>query len=148
MKNGLLVQAKRKLFRGRLGRLTANQENVLPHRFDFTSLLLYRFNDSDNRELGLFNWRSCKGASLGDVKRWLSKAANYDEQTSTTSEVLHLLESEKIGTSDEETVNTLIALPGAPTMSIEVKWKKGKEPRTRTFVLVKPKHTVHVYVSR
>lgn len=146
VENGLLVQAKRMPFNGRIGNLTPNQKKVLPKRLSYLSLVLYRLSDSDNRQLESFLWRNCAGANLTTVKDWLKTFSTYEKETKTTEQILRLLESGAIGTNDRTIIQNVISPEKNPVIVVEVKWKDGAGPATSVFVLNKPVQEDHIHV--
>lgn len=138
----LLAQAKRKLYGEDCGCLTNNQMRILADRLDYTSLVLYKFKDIQNRDLDLFRWQHCRGATIPKVNEWLARASFAPRLT--TAEVLKKLESEEIGTTNLNTIESVISPADTRTMRIEIKWKKGEGPSTHTHVLVKPREEVRV----
>ena len=141
---GLLVQAKRKLYNKKCGTLRENQVVVLAPRLKYTSILLYRFSDSANRELEPFCWRLCEGKRMSTIIKWLDKADFPPHLTMKTEDILRKLHNGSIGTTQMDKIESYISPPGSNAMIIEVKWKDGHPPHVEAHVEQKQEQRIHI----
>jgi hypothetical protein len=126
-----LVQAKKKRSdSASWGKLTPNQQDVLPARLDYASLLLYRLTDFEQRSLGPFEWCRCRGHSIGEVVTWL-KTDSFPESL-TSAVILGQLARKEIGTTEEQAVNQIIAPQGARLLAVSIDWDGGTPPSPPT----------------
>lgn len=126
-KQGLLGQAKVKREDGRWGRFTDNQLKVLPRTLKYLGLLLYEYSDAKRCLLEPFKWQLCAEApTLQAVEQWLrtgSFPSLFGSQT-----ILEQLGAGRIGTTDQGTLNDVIAPNEKRALVIRVYWPPGKHP--------------------
>lgn len=145
---GLLSQAKLRRYGRRWGGLTRNQRKLLPNRISYLGLLLYRYRDRAARALEPFKWQVCSGYALDDVIAWLHHG-NFPE-TVGSPEILRALASDRIGTSDRQIIETIIAPETSRWLEVRIDWPDGRPPQSVVRVLSKSEakqlHEQKVYV--
>jgi hypothetical protein len=126
-RSGLLVQAKKKPCDRPWGPVKSRQQQeALSKSLGYTSLLLYRMLDPDNRELDQFGWVPCKSAKMPEVCRWLQ--SDSFPQSYSTEETIELLGNGEIGTSDPNVIDQQIAPAGQRILQVRIGWRDGVPP--------------------
>lgn len=120
-KQGLLVQAKLKKYDKSYGNLTRNQKEILKDRMGYLSLLRYEYTDIENRKLKNFNWTLCNGRTINEVISWLKE--NKFPENQTSEYIITNLGLGKIGTNDQEIIDSVIVPDRRQTLIIKIDWK-------------------------
>lgn len=127
LKQGLLVQAKRRYRDGRWNRLTSRQRELLPRRAGYTALLRYEFLDSNTHLLQRFNWHPLAGRDVSEIDRWL-KRGDFPSAVETSTLVASLSRGE-FGTADQDIIEREICPDAGRFVVIEVDWPDGEDPK-------------------
>ena len=136
----VLVQAKLGQRNESFGELTEKQEEHLPARADYSAFVLYGYDDKDKTTLSPFQWQSCAGTKLEDMKDWLKNGKLPKPLYS--SEMIRLLYDKKLGTDDKSIIKTLIAVEERPRFEIKLHWPTRSGPDGLTIKLA---NSVSVY---
>lgn len=123
-RQGLLCQAKLLSRRGKWGTLSANQKKVLPESLSFTALTLYSY--SDDGVLKPFQWQQCSGATIDTVSEWLKRGSFGAVELS--DRMIRALADARIGTSNQDLIDTKIATKQRPVISIRIGWPDDRKP--------------------
>lgn len=130
---GLLAQAKLGHHKKRRegyswNSLQQNQRKLFPRRSAYYSLLLYRLTGKDMSEFQSLQWQLCRDHTVRDVKHWLRFDVFPQEQPS--SAVLKQLFDGKIGTTDSNVIQSVIAPITGDFRTIEIRvfWPDGSGP--------------------
>lgn len=126
LKQGLLVQAKRRRRDGSWNSLTRNQCEKLPRRMDYAVLLRYEFADDECQNLQAFSWHPLLGQNLADVEEWLRRG-DFPAAVRTPELVASLSRSE-FGTEDLEIIEREICPDAGRCVIIEIDWADGEDP--------------------
>ena len=99
------------------------QQKGLSKKLNYFALLLYRYADQnrDRRDLGPFGWQLAAGASVTQIKQWLSSDKFPSLQDSQLT--LGALARDQIGTDDAAVIERDITPPQRPSLVINVRWK-------------------------
>lgn len=119
--SGLLCQAKLKSKTSKWGKLTDNQSDVLKDRLDYTSIVLYSYDDINRSELNPILWSICKGKSISALEEML-KEDKIDNMIST-GQVIVQLGKKSIGTTNKKIIEEIISASAWPSLEIKIKWK-------------------------
>jgi hypothetical protein len=131
--SGLLVQAKRKLMKGRWRGLTRTQLSLLPERLSYSALVLYELLDESSRELAPIRWQLCEGHRITTVKRWLREGSF--PQLVSSSDIIVGLGKGGIGTDDRKIIENFVAPVGERTLVIRIHWHGRKPPSSEVRVM-------------
>jgi hypothetical protein len=125
---GLLCQAKlKKPVVGNgyyLGRFKPKQTEFIRNHPEFTSILLYEYSDLELATLNDFKWKHCVDFNFRLFRKSLKRPAVMG--FSTSEEIIKALHSEKIGTSDEQVIRTIIRPQVASYLVINIGWPKDR----------------------
>lgn len=89
----VLVQAKLRQQGESFGKLTEKQEEHLPTRAEYSAFVLYGYDNEEKTIMPPFQWQSCAGKKLEDMKSWL-KGGNFPERLGS-SDMIRLLYEKK-----------------------------------------------------
>jgi hypothetical protein len=131
--SGLLVQAKRKLMKGKWRRLTKSQLSVLPERFSYSALALYELLDESSRELAPVRWQLCERHTITTVRRWLREGSF--PQLVSSSDIIVGLGKGSIGTNDRKIIDDFVAPAGERTLVIRIHWHGRRPPSSDVRVI-------------
>ncbi|RJR21258.1 MAG: hypothetical protein C4581_02160 [Nitrospiraceae bacterium] len=146
-RRGLLCQAKLKDSKGKWGRFSSKQKNVLPERLEYFGLLLYSYKDEERHKLNNFLWQICNSASsFKEVENW-SKRDNFPSPVDS-GWVIRKVGEEEIGTHDDEILDEIIAPLGNPALIITIDWPNDKRPSTEIYVSSKCEHKIKNIIKR
>ena len=123
---GLLCQAKIRRRSGKWGRLTDNQERVLPDQTKYLALLLYSYLDPARQCLNAFKWQLCRDMTIDKVKDCLTRSEFPSPIDS--KEVIERLGNSTAGTNDPRKIREIICPQGTPHLELRVFWPDGKVP--------------------
>lgn len=126
LKQGLLVQAKRRYCDGRWNQLTKTQYERLPQRVDYAALLRYEYADYECQYLQAFRWHPLLGRSISDADQWL-KRGDFPDSVATSAVVAGLSRGE-YGTNKLEIIEREICPDAGRCVIIEVDWPDRKDP--------------------
>jgi hypothetical protein len=124
-RRGLLAQAKLKGDKG-WGPFTKNQEEILPQRLDYLTLLLYGYEDHARRILRPFTWQLAQGLSFEALKNSLRTGTFHN--TLDSAEIIRSLSEGRIGTAEDSTIDNVISPAGNPVLVLRVHWPKNAHP--------------------
>jgi len=128
-RQGLLCQAKRQQFNGKLGQLTLHQMEVIPKHIAYFALLLYlyRYSDRERKNLLPFAWWHESTCDIDDIIDFLN---NFDaEETVSSVDLIHSLGEGNIGTDDQDIINSIICPEELPYILVEITWRDGFPPK-------------------
>jgi hypothetical protein len=125
-KRGLLCQAKMKNKKGKWGGFTDKQTLALPGRLQYLTLLLYQYEDKFRHNLASFSWQLCNSFAFSEVKKWLIQD-NFPELVSS-AQVISQLGSGRIGTDDDDILNSVILPSANRTLVIKITWPENSKP--------------------
>jgi len=128
-KRGLLAQAK--MFRrdSQWGALTDTQKLLLQKKLGYFALLLYRYSDQAGArcELKPFDWQLTSNATtVEEMNEWL--IADRFPELRDSRQILGSLVDDKIGTDDNEIIETDIAPKMRRSLVIKIGWEDGDGP--------------------
>ncbi|MBI5101328.1 MAG: hypothetical protein HZB33_05785 [Nitrospirae bacterium] len=125
-RRGLLCQAKLKNQKGKWGRFTERQTEVLPERLSYLSLLFYSYIDDARRSLNPFQWQLCDSFNFSEVQHWL-KTDNFPSLV-TSDNIIANLGYGNIGTDNDDIIDSIISPSKNPVLIIRVTWPDNKRP--------------------
>ena len=124
-RRGLLAQAKLKGEKG-WGSFTKNQEETLPQRLDYLTLLLYSYEDNARRNLRPFKWQLAQGMSFKALKNCLKTGSFLNKLPS--SQIISDLCKGRVGTGDDLTIDSVISPAWNPALVLRVHWPERGHP--------------------
>jgi hypothetical protein len=125
--SGLLCQAKLKGKDNKWGSFTKKQRSILPNHMDFTSLVLYSYQDKERMELNSVAWKLCKGNPISEIKGFLKK--NPIEETLNTSNIITRLGRREIGTADQSLIEQIVSPSARQHLELRIYWPKDDDPK-------------------
>jgi hypothetical protein len=125
-RRGLLCQAKLKNQKGKWGRFTERQSEVLPKRLSYLSLLLYSYSDNTRRSLNPFQWQLCDGVKFSEIQEWL-KTDKFTKLV-TSDQIIANLAYGNVGTDNDDIISSIISPSRNPVLIIRVTWPDGRRP--------------------
>lgn len=123
---GVLCQAKRQKINQNMGQLTDKQKEIIPGYLDFYALLLYVYSDCDRKQLQPFVWSNYKWSDVGEIEYFLKYYE--DEETINSDKLLELLGNGRIGTENQDIINSIICPEIKSYIKIEITWTDGPPP--------------------
>ncbi len=142
--SGLLCQAKLKDKKGKWGKFGDNQKRILTSRMDFTSIVLYSYDDESRTKLNPIDWKICAGQSFSEIEDLL-RNDSLDNLGSTT-EIITQLASKQIGTQDQKIIREIIAPSLRQILEIKIHWKNDHPDKGKTIKLVHKKFIVKRFI--
>jgi hypothetical protein len=127
-RRGLLCQAKILRRNSSWGKPTSKQLQLMEHRLQYLSLVLYKYADQRGarRELCPFQWQLTCNGSAADIVGWLRSGSFPNLQSS--KDILLELADGNIGTDDDQLISEFVAPRVRPSLEIKIHWGDGTGP--------------------
>jgi hypothetical protein len=153
---GLLCQAKINQRSSRFrqhphwGKLSDTQQNELGNHLDYLALLLYQYLDVERLSLGPFQWQTCRGSSIPEIKRWLRKGDFPSRKSS--HEIITKLGNDQgpdgIGTDKKDIIKKYICPETRPSLTIRIGWPPDSKPPSRLLTRTQTQHQENVVLVK
>ncbi|WP_395742269.1 hypothetical protein [Prosthecobacter sp.] len=122
----LLVQAKLRSKGRRRPTFKDKQAENLSSNAGFSALLLYSYEDKEQKDLSPFIWQSCAGTDTALMNEWL-RDMHFPSPANST-EVIDGLYREKLGTANQNLINTVIRSSSRPRIELRLQWPDHSTP--------------------
>jgi hypothetical protein len=129
---GILGQAKLKDEKGRWGRFTRKQKQILPNRLSYLGLLLYSYEDDDRRILHPFHWNLCHSMNFQELENCL-KEDRFPELFETNT-IIQAVGNGYVGTDNKQILDEIVSPAGNPSLIITIWWPSGYYPGSQVYV--------------